>query len=151
MGTVEDLMEDKELLKFFKKEKKKKTSTGLERVKKGIDENKCQCRVWRSAEEDFLEGSGYPRGKTGFAVQCNSKKVDGSDFCKKCSSKDHWLGTVNDQVPRDEEFKCYLGEKRIAHWILNDSEGNITDPKVLPERKKKSAGRPKKSESDKDK
>jgi len=148
-GTVDELMEDQELMKFFKKDKKKKTS-GLERVQKGVDENKCQCRVWKGAEKDFLEGSGYPTAKTGFAVQCNSKRADDSDFCKKCRLKEHWLGTVDGSVPKDEEHRCFRGDKRECHWVLNDKEGTITDPKDLPERKKKSAGRPKKTTDEKD-
>ena len=147
---VEELMEDKQLMSFFKEKKGKRTVQSHERAVKPVDDMKCMCRVWVGVDKSVLEGSGYPAGKVGYAVQCNAKKKVG-DFCGRCSQKSdekRWLGIMSESIGKGENHEV-KSDKGISHWVLNDEEGNLVDISELEPKQKKSGGRPKKVKDEK--
>lgn len=146
---VEELMEDKRLMSFFKEKKGKRAVQSHERAVKPLDDMKCMCRVWVGVDKSVLEGSGYPAGKVGYAVQCNAKKRVG-DFCGRCSQKSdekRWLGIMSEPIGKGENHEV-KSDKGISHWVLNDEEGNLVDISELEPKQKKSGGRPKKVKDD---
>jgi len=149
---VEELLKDEELMKFFSSKAPKKKTSGLERARalSEFNEEKCQALIWQKADPEDLKGTGYNAGNTGYAVQCNTAPVEDGCFCKRCSKKSNPTpyGKVGERIPVDEDHSIVINEKTF--FVLNNENGKIFNVTDLPERRKKSSGRPKKSDDQKD-
>eukprot|EP01047_Picozoa_sp_COSAG01_P047969 COSAG01_NODE_4630_length_4863_cov_3.556255_6_plen_206_part_00 len=146
-GTTsrEELMKDETLIAFFKKatEMKPRTKkTPIERAKTPYNSDKCIARIWAECDKEELVGSGYPRGKTGYAaVQCNSQKKEGQ-MCARCAKKTIFnFGKMNEDIPKDVD-NIILHDKWGPLTILNNTDGTVISISDLPKREKKSSRMP---------
>ena len=134
------MLKDEDIMPFFAKKGKKKSSLPEER--QGIyDGHKCDARVWK--EKKGTGGLGYDN------IQCSSKKVDGQCFCKRHSKAFSegvlWLGKVTDPRPENPTKP----DGTLMGWCTDQDGNDVVKEKKA--RKKSSEKKPKKKKVVKEK
>lgn len=141
LPPAEEIVDDPDLIKFFKKQEEPTKSTqkkvSIEERRGVYDGGRCDARVWH--DKTGSGGLGYDD------IQCHYKKVEDGCFCKK-HAKIHnegvlWTGKITEPRPENP----VRTDGTTMSWST-DKDGND----IVKEKKKKKTPSPKKKNVEKE-